>query len=103
MAHPHWPLFDLAVRTPRIEVRYPDDELLFELAALPADGVHEAAAMPFLHPWTRAPSPELERSALRHWWGHGPRGRPSSGCSLAPSSWRAGPPVSRPSRASTSP
>ncbi len=70
MAHPHWPLFDLAVRTPRIEVRYPDDELLFELAALPADGVHDAAAMPFLHPWTRAPSPELERSALRHWWGH---------------------------------
>lgn len=38
MAHPHWPLFDVAVRTPRLELRYPDDELLFELAGVVAHG-----------------------------------------------------------------
>lgn len=69
MAQPHWPLFDLAVRTPRIELRYPDDELLFELADVAAHGVHDPDAMPFLQPWTRAESPELERAALRYWWG----------------------------------
>jgi len=68
MPHPYWPLFDLVVRTPRIEVRYPDDELLIELAALAARGVHEPDRMPFLTAWTRAPSPELERAALKHWW-----------------------------------
>ncbi|CAN5686087.1 GNAT family protein [soil metagenome] len=26
--------------------------------------------MPFQQPWTRAESPELERSALRFWWGN---------------------------------
>ena len=31
MAHPYWPLFDLQVRTPRLELRYPDDELAFGL------------------------------------------------------------------------
>lgn len=69
MAHPYWPLFDLVVRTPRLEVRYPDDDLLVELAAVAGQGVHDAGTMPFLHPWTRSASPELERSALKHWWG----------------------------------
>lgn len=69
MAHRYWPLFDLAVRTPRLEVRYPDDSLLVELAAVAADGIHDPAVMPFLAPWTRASSPELERSALKYWWG----------------------------------
>lgn len=70
MSHVHWPLVDVVVRSPRLEVRYPDDELLFELATLATEGVHDPSSMPFLHPWTRAGSPELERSALRHWWSH---------------------------------
>ncbi len=69
MSRPHWPLFDVTVRTPRLEVRYPDDELLFELAGVAAGGVHDPDVMPFLQPWTRARSPELERAALRYWWG----------------------------------
>ena len=68
MLHDHWPLFDLVVHTPRIEVRYPDDELLAELAELAARGIHDPAIMPFLQPWTRAEPPELERRALQHWW-----------------------------------
>ena len=36
-----WPLFDLVVRTPRLELRYPDDDLVYELAALTAEPIHE--------------------------------------------------------------
>jgi hypothetical protein len=28
MAHPYWPLYDLVVRTPRLELRRPDIELV---------------------------------------------------------------------------
>ncbi len=70
MAHPYWPLFDLVVRTPRVTLRYVDDELSVALAALAARGVHDPATMPFAVPWTDAESPELERSAMRfHWRG----------------------------------
>jgi RimJ/RimL family protein N-acetyltransferase len=68
VTHRYWPLFDLVVRTPRLELRYPTDETLVELAAVAGAGIHDAGFMPFLHPWTRQPSPELERNALRHWW-----------------------------------
>jgi RimJ/RimL family protein N-acetyltransferase len=68
MASAHWPLFDLRVRTPRLELRYPDDTLLFELADLAAGGVHDPARMPFNEPWTRKPPGELQIGALQHWW-----------------------------------
>jgi RimJ/RimL family protein N-acetyltransferase len=68
MAHPYWPLFDLRVRTPRLELRYPSDRDLDALAAVLAEGIHDPDRMPFAHPWTRAESPDLERSAYRHWW-----------------------------------
>src|SRR5438874_8996407 len=69
MAHAYWPLFDIIVRTPRLELRYPDDATLYELTAVVARGIHDPAYMPFLQPWTRASSPQLERNALAHWWG----------------------------------
>jgi RimJ/RimL family protein N-acetyltransferase len=68
MAHPFWPLFDLEVRTPTITLRYPDDELMVELAALARDGVHDAAEMPFTVPWTDVASPEREWNSYRYWW-----------------------------------
>lgn len=68
MTHPYWPLFDLEVRTPRLTLRYVDDALAAELAALAARGIHDAGFMPFAVPWTRASSPELERQAFRFWW-----------------------------------
>jgi len=70
MGHPYWPLFDLVIRTPLLEVRYPDNSLLIELATLAAQGIHDSDEMPFSAPWTRAKSPELERSAFKHWWGN---------------------------------
>lgn len=69
MPHPFWPLFDLEVRTPRLTLRYTDDELAVELATLAAQGIHDPSWTPFLHPWTDVPSPELERNAFRFWWG----------------------------------
>jgi RimJ/RimL family protein N-acetyltransferase len=79
MANPHWPLFDLRIVTPRLELRYPTDDVLFALAGILAEGIHDPATMPFSEPWTRASSPELERNALRFWW--------SRRASLVPDDW----------------
>lgn len=68
MTHPVWPLFDLRVMTPRIELRYVDDALAAELALLAAQGIHDPDFMPFAMPWTDAPSPELERNAMQWYW-----------------------------------
>jgi RimJ/RimL family protein N-acetyltransferase len=64
-----WPFAALRVTTPRLELRYPDDDDLVTLARLAAEGIHDPASMPFNTPWTRAESPELERNALQHSWG----------------------------------
>lgn len=62
----NWPLYDLRIRTPRLELRLPDLELLDELAELAGRGVHPPEHMPFAVPWTDRPSPELERSVVQH-------------------------------------
>jgi len=64
-----WPLFDLRIRTPRLELRAATDADLEALVAVIKDGVHDPSEMPFLVPWTDLPSPELERSFLRFMWG----------------------------------
>lgn len=69
MLSEHWPLFDLRITTPRLELRYPSDDDLDELATLAREPVHDADRMPFTSPWTRAPSPRREQDALRYWWG----------------------------------
>ena len=70
MGNPYWPLFDLRIRTERVEIRLPNDEVLAELAQLAAKGIHDAALMPFLHPWTDEPSPQLERGVMQWGWRH---------------------------------
>lgn len=80
MAHPYWPLFDLEVRTPRLQLRYVDDELATSLVGLAAQGVHDPDYMPFLVPWTDASSPHLERGALQFYW--------RSRADTSPASWR---------------
>lgn len=70
MAHPYWPFFDLRVRTPRLELRPACTvEDMTELARVAAAGIHPPDFMPFVRPWSDAPSPELERSAMQHFWG----------------------------------
>jgi RimJ/RimL family protein N-acetyltransferase len=68
MRTPHWPLFDLVVRTPRLELRPPDDELALALGELATKGIHDPATMPFGVPWTDAPDEEMVRNSLQHFW-----------------------------------
>lgn len=67
MGHP-WPLFDLRLRTPRLELRLPTDDDLLALAAVARAGVHVLPDTPFLVPWDELPSPAFERQFLLHWW-----------------------------------
>ena len=80
MAHEHWPLFDLEVRTPRLTLRYLDDRLAVELLAVAARGVHDPATMPFSIPWTDLPTPQMEQEAMRFYW--------QSRAATRPESWR---------------
>jgi RimJ/RimL family protein N-acetyltransferase len=68
MPHPYWPLFDLSIKTPRVELRYPDDELVCRIVDVSTKGIHDPAFMPFAMPWTDAESPEFERGSLKHYW-----------------------------------
>jgi RimJ/RimL family protein N-acetyltransferase len=65
--HP-WPLFDLRIRTPHLELRLPSDEDLLALLAEVKAGIVEADQTVFLVPWHTLPSPALERQFLQHWW-----------------------------------
>ncbi|SKA26131.1 Protein N-acetyltransferase, RimJ/RimL family [Marinactinospora thermotolerans DSM 45154] len=66
MADRFWPLYDLRITTPRLELRLPDLELLTALASLAAEGVHEESAMPFTVPWTAGSPEERGRSVIQH-------------------------------------
>ena len=61
MSHPLWPLYDLRLRTDRLELRLPTEDDIAELCALARAGIHPADEMPFAVPWTRKPSPQFER------------------------------------------
>jgi RimJ/RimL family protein N-acetyltransferase len=64
-----WPLFDLRIRTARLELRSPTDADLMALVQVALRGVHDPTVMPFAFAWTDLASPEFERSFLRYMWG----------------------------------
>lgn len=68
MPNPYWPVADLVVRTPRLELRIPTDDELIALAALAGEGIHDPGWMPLMG-WTDQPSPLLERGVLYWHWG----------------------------------
>ncbi len=61
MDHPLWPLYELRLRTDRLELRLPTEDELGALCRLALAGIHPADEMPFGVPWTRKPSPRFER------------------------------------------
>lgn len=65
----HWPLFDLVVRTPLLELRYIDDDSAAALMELAGKGVHAPDFMPFTQPWTRIEPPLLQQQGMQHFWG----------------------------------
>jgi len=79
--HP-WPIFDLRLRTPRLELRLPTDEDLLELARVARAGIVDADRTVFMLPWHKLPSPAFERQFLLHWWSE--RGR------WSPTAWSLG-------------
>jgi RimJ/RimL family protein N-acetyltransferase len=68
---PHlWPLFDLRVRTPRLELRPATDDDLVRLFELAREGVHPPDEMPFAVPWTDAlHEPDAGARFLQFHWG----------------------------------
>jgi RimJ/RimL family protein N-acetyltransferase len=79
--HP-WPLFDLRLRTPHLELRLPTDEDLLELARVARAGVMDQGRRFFGVPWNELPSPAFERQFLLHWW--------SVRASWSPTYWNLG-------------
>jgi RimJ/RimL family protein N-acetyltransferase len=65
--HP-WPLFELRLRTPRLELRLPTDDDLLELMRVAREGVVEEGRTFFAVPWHELSSPAFERQFLQHWW-----------------------------------
>lgn len=61
-------MFALEVRTPRLVLRYPDDEDALALAELGALGVHPPRATPFSIQWTSVPPPHQQRNTLAFLW-----------------------------------
>lgn len=68
MAHPYWPLFDLVVRTPRLELRAITDEMMPLLADAAGIDMFPDGVSQFQAPWLERPSPERERLSHQFWW-----------------------------------
>lgn len=64
----HWALYDLRIRTPRLELRLPNERLIDDLIDVALDGVHDPDTMPFEVPWTDAPRDELPLNTLQFYW-----------------------------------
>jgi RimJ/RimL family protein N-acetyltransferase len=64
----HWPFFDLELRTPRLTLRYVDDDCAAALMDLASAGVHDPDEMPFSVPWTRHEPPYLGQQGMQHFW-----------------------------------
>lgn len=64
----HFPLLNLRLTTPRLELRLPSPEELSALAELAAEGIHAPEEMPFVTPWTDRPPADVARSVIQHHW-----------------------------------
>ncbi len=65
-----WPLFDLIVRTPRLELRLPREEEFASLVDLMDRGIHDPAHMPFFVPWTDEEPGRRARASAQWLWGN---------------------------------
>ena len=76
----HWPLLNLRLITPRLELRLPSLDDLDELADRALEGVHHPDLMPFGVPWTDAPAAELPGNVIRFQLGVISQWRPERWC-----------------------
>lgn len=68
MLNDYWPLAQLKLATSRLELRVPNDDELFELARIAANGVHKPGEQPFLTPWTNLPPRERALHVMQQHW-----------------------------------
>jgi hypothetical protein len=77
MLSSHWPLADLRLHTPDLQLRWPSLDDLGALADLAAAGVHDPEVQPFMVPWTDASPEERARGALQYHWSRWGTWKPS--------------------------
>lgn len=62
----NWPLAELSITTPHLQLRHPSLDDLDELADRAAEGIHDPGYMPFLFPWSDVTPEERARSVLQY-------------------------------------
>jgi RimJ/RimL family protein N-acetyltransferase len=77
MASSWWPLADLRLQTPALELRWPSLNDLDALADLAAAGVHDPEVQPFMVAWTDASPQERARGTLQYHWSRWGSWKPS--------------------------
>jgi RimJ/RimL family protein N-acetyltransferase len=65
-----WPLFDLVIRTPLLELRLPREDEFTALIDLAGQGIHDPETMPFFVPWTDLEPKQRARTTAQWLWGH---------------------------------
>lgn len=63
-----WPLFDLTLATPRLELRPITDQDIPPAVEAARSGIHEPGSNPFSNPWTELPDDELGPNMARWYW-----------------------------------
>ncbi len=63
-----WPLFDLTLATPRLQLRPIQDHEIPAAVAAARTGIHEPGRNPFSTPWTELPAEELGPNMARWYW-----------------------------------
>jgi RimJ/RimL family protein N-acetyltransferase len=69
MTHRHWPLWDIVLRTPRLELRTLREQTMADLVDVVDGGLHDPATMPFLTPFTDTEPPTRHRDSYRFYFG----------------------------------
>lgn len=64
----YWPLAGLTIRTPRLELRLPNDEELVELGKVATKGVHLPGEQPFMSRWAEGSPMEIVRTVMQNHW-----------------------------------
>ena len=63
-----WPLFDLKLMTPRLELRPIIDQDMPAAVAAARSGIHEPGRNPFSTPWSELPDDDLGSNMARWYW-----------------------------------
>jgi RimJ/RimL family protein N-acetyltransferase len=67
-----WPLFDLKITTPNLEIIVPDDAVIHEIGNASLGNILDPDRLEFFaHPeWTQLKAPEYQQQHIQHYWGN---------------------------------